>query len=483
MDGYDIPDVESGNFKGSVFRVSTPTSFQTALSSVKPGDAIVVADGKRGSGWAKSIPQSASGLPGKPVYILSETIHGAELEGWSRWDVSASHIVIAGFKRYGSAVAELHDGASFVRFACQYTDHAGAGHYTYQSKNERPLFQNDIEIDNNIDINEYHTWFLMHQCALYNQSGATNCPGNSSNRRYYIHNNRIETVSTGAAQESLKAYIFYIGLGWSPLDLDDPINMDEPNRQEMIFENNKVRWISKGPYHSTDVKSSGNVIRNNCFINTRSINIRSGNDNLIYANWFQGASSRNNNKPHGWGNVFAFNYYSDGSSGKALIDIWRGVDWSNVSGGPVNKGYDYTWAYMPNYQNVFAYNVGNGHPSFVDYTDMDNMIKARHMSWLSDEYHGKGADNYIQHNKIYANSPPAAFRNQDDGKNGISVTKSTFEQLNPDWDTDNNIHGGPELSRDVACGTPNHVNGVKGVYVTHDRIVGGAQALHPPSWW
>lgn len=465
------------SFSGTVRQVNTSSEFWSVLPNLEPGDALIVSAGNRGGGWAGTIPSSASGSSGNPVYILSETIHGAELIGNSRWTVDANHIVMAGFKRSGSAVAEIQ--GDNVRIACNYSDMKGISAHEIGIANDAPNeYYDDIEIDNNVSINHGYTWYRNRQCSYYNQPNNSTCTG--SNKRHHLHHNRVLSKPQGLSNGRPNHYLFYWGLGWLPADLNNPYYGDDVNRQEITLENNYFNWKINEKSKATEVKSSGNIIRNNCFDQMGPPSIRAGNDNLITGNWIRGRGLKREIDDHGWGNVTAFNYYSDGGSYPAAINIWRGVDWKNAS--TTNKGFPYTWAYASAYKNVYAHNVFNKFNGWLQYGDIDNLVAADYMFYLADQFYGKGEDNVIRDNKLYYQGTPTVYTSPDVSNNG-SVTQSQFRALNPGWDVASNVHVNSELDPGVACGTPDYVNGIQGTVTTHDRIKGGAQVIRPPSWW
>lgn len=480
------PNIPS-SFTGTVYQGSqadTAAKVVALLPTLNPGDAIIVPQGNRGFGWNITIPSSASGTASNKVYLLSETVHGAELSGSSMFDIEADHIVVAGFKRFGSAAHEI--SADNVRTACNYSDMNGVYVTETLIRAEYPSTYDDYESDNNTIVNAGRTAYHNGQCSYYNQPANTSCV--DSNRRHWLHHNSYSTIAGGIAEGPPFGYVFYFGTGWIPTNLSQPATGDDANRQEITFENNYINWRINQAEKVTEVKSSGNIIRNNCFDETGPPSIRTGNDNLITGNWIRKSGVKKTVDDHGWGNITAFNYYSDGGY-QFAIDIWKGVDWQGTGGNYL----PYTWAYGSYYNNTVSHNVYNKFATWIRWEELD-VINPLHYGtscggslcyvYLIDgsPYFGDAQANTIANNKLYYAGTPTAYTAQDQKSDG-TLTHAQFKALNPAYDESSNVHVNSELDINAACGTPNHVNGVSGSITTHSRIKGGVQTVSPPSWW
>lgn len=445
-----------------VYKVGTASQFWSAVRKLGPGQAIIVSNGAKGGGWAGKIPASASGSVNKRSYILSESVHGAKFSGFSRWDVQASNITIAGFERSNSA--DITVAGDNIRWACN-KNNGVKNAYAVYVPDDNPNFHNNFEMDHNTFLNGDWELYFNTQC----QSFKSGCKG--SNKRHHLHHNYLHS-NRGALGHNM----MYFGLAWSPENLRAP-GSDPKNRQEVLFENNSVQWKQADSATLINIKSSGNTLRNNCFNNSRPLGVRMGNDNLITGNWYRGNVPFAATRPIGWRNVVAFNYFGNGGNAWPALELSQGFD--DKRSGSKYQNSRYIWSYYSSSDGVYSNNVFNNFNGMIKVVDLQASSSLSRLPFgHSPDYKPLPKNNRIQNNVVRTSKYYGDYVNRDN-----SVTLSTFKANNPRWDS-SNVVSSQLISGNAACGTAGIVKGVGGLSTTVPSGLRDNQTrITAPSWW
>ena len=251
-----------------------------------------------------------------------------------------------------------------------------------------------------------------------------------------------------------------MGLGYYPAPGATVFNPDGTN-MDMIIENNLFDgW--NGEEELITIKSSHNIIRNNCVKNapnTYFVN-RLGDNNLITGNWQQGV--RNGGmRISGAGTTYAFNYYSTSGHGAHAFRLHQG-------------GYSGSlYTYLSADNAVLEYNVFNR---------LDHAMETR--ARLGGTFDDAPSGVVFQNNDFYS----SAF------VGGASASSSSYQNTDGTWTYSqfiaNNTWGTNTVINsnltDTDCGDPSLFDGPGTQGITH--IPGNPNLLdpndiYPPSWW
>lgn len=441
------------------YTVTTASEFNTAASQVQPGEAIIIANGSRGY-WNVTIPSGTSGTDSDRVYILSESLYGAQMSTGSRFVIEASNITISGLYMFSNNMG-FHIKGDKIRLACNKVDGsletAFSYAFIYHTHNNPTDFYDDLEVDNNIFENMKYLIYRSSQCQSYLSS----CVG-VSKRAWFHHNSMVATDA--------RYFVMYYGLAWSPEDLNNP-GVDPKNRTENIFENNYVDWYITGGYELMDIKTSANIFRNNCFKNARPMGIRAGNDNLITGNWFSGTGPSPTWMTPGWRNVVVFNYFGNGHNAHPAFDLRYGQD-------DTRSGTSMLWTYYSTSDGVYSNNV------FNKYNRLIRTWKPTGYPLLSPIDKPYPSNNKIQNNIVHSSSYVGDYISYDGPlQNDVRGPRNEAEFIADNPEYNNNIVDANVIEGDPPCGTPGVVNGIGTSVPGLPGLLGSPATIDAPSWW
>lgn len=459
--GNSCPGVPS-TFRNTTY-VTTAKQMRDAVAAAGPGDAVVVRNGSYN--WSSQVPLSSqykrgadrplvldgSGSASAPVYILPESIGGVKFtRSGVDWVLAGQHMVVAGF--HFTTHGPLYVVNSDNRIACNRFERTSSADVRIDSNNS-----DRTEIDNNQFIDASQNAIVAWRCNPNHPTCLKNSKGT------HVHHN---TFRNGAYRGTHLAALV-LGVGFSPIDGARNYNSDGENIDTVIENNLFDNWNGEGGLIT--IKSSRNIIRNNCVTNSpaSSFVIRGGNDNLVTGNWFENAGG--GIRISGRRNTVVFNYNGRKSSNVFGFRLHTGESYPQ-SYRP-EAGYPNLFAYIDASNNVLSHNVMSGVEYLIDAHDptgrvrqdlpTGNQISGNHI--YSDRYRGSNeAGGYHNSSKHYGES---AFRRANNwGSNSIL---------------------GFELPAS-SCGNPSLFEGPGGRSATHrgsSNLLGGAQTIRAPSWW
>jgi hypothetical protein len=337
---YGPTALESGRCPGlpdafsAAYFVASSAEFDAAYASVKPGEAIIVRNGTySGSSSLKTL--SKHGTASAPIYILSQSLYGADLQGsFLRFHVKGSRHVIAGFKWSNPATNTMVtvDGPD-NRVACNLATSSSA-QGTFILTNSQGTADR-LEVDNNI-LKGLFRGLRFHRC----NPTLSSCTKNSLGIR--VHHNTFRDVPADP-DPSVDREAILVGLGYHAVEGVKTYNANG-NNMNMIIENNLFDgW--NGEEELISIKSSRNIVRNNCVRNAPDtyMVVRLGDNNLLTGNWQEGG--RGAHRVSGVGNYFIFNYQAKKTAGSYAFRPHQGS----------KSGSLYTYRQASN--NVWRYNV------------------------------------------------------------------------------------------------------------------------------
>ena len=265
--------------------VNSVTSLQLAINNSKPGDRIIVQNGTYTT--SESILVSKQGSPEKPITIEAETVGSVEINGTHGFLIASpsAYIIIKGFVfKQKSGTTGIAEGATHCIitrnvFECAPVN-SGAKPYLNVSGD-----------DNEISYNTFQNKTDEGQMVSVQGPG-----GNKMAKRTWIHHNYFYNFPPKVNNCSA------IQIGLSGRSMDSAFCVVEYNlfvKTEGENEgaichkscNNIIRYNTFGGRSEELSLRHGNKsqVYGNFFINTTGLRF-SGDDHLIYGNYFQGCT-------------------------------------------------------------------------------------------------------------------------------------------------------------------------------------------------
>lgn len=239
--------------------VSSVSALETALSSAKAGDCILLKSGTYSS-FNKRI--DASGTEQNPIIILSEVDGGAVLSGSTYFDFRGNNVIVSGLKFANGSPANSKGAVSFMGDNCRLTNVCFDNFYESGTNIKWvSLSGKRAEVDHNEFVGKACQGALL---TIWRED--------DSAQFHHIHHNLFKDFPAGDANgfESIR-------LGDSTESQSDAYCLVEDN----VFSacNGEIEIIS--------VKSGRNMIRNNTFIECQGhLTFRHGKNNYAYGNAF-----------------------------------------------------------------------------------------------------------------------------------------------------------------------------------------------------
>ncbi|MFU8814847.1 MAG: chondroitinase-B domain-containing protein [Pseudomonadales bacterium] len=432
-----------------VHTVASSAEFDTAYAAVKPGEAIVVQNGSY-SGGSSLKTLTRHGTASAPIYILSQSLHGAEFrDSFLRFHVKGSRHVIAGFKwtNPGSGSIITVDGPD-NRIACNVA-HSNSAKGMFLLTNSLGLADR-LEVDNNV-LSGLFRGMRFHRC----NPTLSSCTKNSMG--IHVHHNTFRDVPADP-DPSVDREAILLGLGYHAVDGVRTYNANG-NDMGMIVENNLFDgW--NGEEELISIKSSRNIIRNNCVRNAPGtyMVIRLGDNNLITGNWQEGG--RGGHRISGTGNYFVFNYQAKRTNGSHALRPHQGSRSGDL------------YVYRQASDNVWRYNVFGNFNGWIQVRDRIGSV-----------YVDSPRRNIFSDNLMYSTS----FVGDDTRGSGSysnvdgTWTETQYRNANT-WNPNSVI---PSKLPESECGNPALFSGPGGQSA---MVPGRSQLLdpsdiRPPSWW
>lgn len=448
--GGACPDIPS-SFPAT-YDVTSESTWNTAYSSVSAGEAIIMKDGTYTT-FNTDVTLNKNGTAADPIYIIYETLHGFICNSCSRrHNVTGDFHVFAGqtWNNHGDENFIFFDGATGNRVACMIFDDSVDSPVKVQVPSEFQPGIDDLELDNNEFIEGSKPLVDLQDCRT--NSVESWCTNDHNNKNYHVHHNSF-TGPTNA--ESI-----IIGSG-SDVFVEGTTTVFNDDRADAIVENN-IFTNTNGDPEIISIKSSHNVIRNNCVQGATSGNfvIRSGHDNLIHGNWFD--EVRDGIRISGYRNYILFNYFrvaaGDGEAFAHHNEI------TNPAGAP----------------NLLNYlNAQDGFIEFNIHTGTKVMI----YSWFKQPANGVvqkfPSGQTFQNNDFYSDS---IVGDNDSGSYidaGTHYTEAEFRSNNT-WGS--NTITASDLAGST-CGTAALFDGPGDTYAVPSTVLGGSRTINKPSWW
>ncbi len=277
--------------------VNSSKELEETLSKAKPGDLIVLNDGKYGG---SNFVISKNGTSEQPIIIKAKNRGEAFLE--SAFKIDGSYISLQGINFIENGKLEVFGKGCRISY-CTWND-AKPGIWLHVLAGST-----EIEIDHNTFQNKFFS----------NQNMDRNCQllkivVRNENERHHIHHNLFKNVAKGKTSN-----------GYETLQLITENNPFDPppGFSNSIIEDN-LFFRCNGESEIISVKSNGNIMRRNTFRECRGgLVLRHGDDNVVSQNYFFGAGERGSYgvRIQGTGQVVANNYFQDlGSQGLGMMD-------------------------------------------------------------------------------------------------------------------------------------------------------------------
>jgi poly(beta-D-mannuronate) lyase len=256
--GQEPPDAERV-VSAATLTVSSATQLADAVSTARPGDVIVVANGSYDLGGGVTVDRA--GTSGKPISITAQSVGGVQIrgDGGITLGSKAAFVQIRGFHfRNAASSLSMPSGSH----DCRYTDNTfeltGTGTYLTVSGD-------DHQIDHNLFQNK----------STQGQMLSIQGPGGSAMaQRTWVHHNHFRNFKAGSGNN-----FETVRVGLSSRSLSTASTLFEHNLFTQCNGENEI--ISN--------KSSGNTYRFNTIRDSNgSLTLRHGNRCLVYGNYLVG---------------------------------------------------------------------------------------------------------------------------------------------------------------------------------------------------
>ena len=297
------------------FKVNTPIAFNSALTSVQPGDTITILNGTY-SDW--SIEFSANGTSSANIYLRAETTNGVILTGNSTLGIGGQYLVVDGLKFTNGYIPS----GNVIEF--RNLSNVGSSYCRLTNTSIVDYSNPDSTIDTKwVSLYGYHN--RVDHCYLKGKKnlGTTLVVWLDASPNYHeIDSNYFgyRPVLGLNGGESIR-------VGTSDWSQYDSFTTVEYNLFEQC--NGEIECISN--------KSCGNVYRYNTFISCQAtLTLRHGNRCSVYGNYFFANHVANSGgiRIIGEDHLVYNNYISgcSGSSFKSALTFMNGIPNSPLSG-------------------------------------------------------------------------------------------------------------------------------------------------------
>jgi len=258
--------------------VSSIAELQAAIGNAKPGDIILVKDGRYST--TTDVTINAAGTKMQPITIAAEHAGAAEITGDGGFNVvsPATYIIIRGFKfTHAASKAKCSTGTSFCEWTHNIFETPGTGEYLTVAGS-----------DHQVDYNTFQNKDSLGRFIAIRGSGKQIA------ERLWIHHNYFKTQKNQQNRNGAEALQF----GLSGFSLSSSNSIVEYNLFEDCDGENElisikasrvtVRYntIRNCPAQFTLRHGNFNQVYGNYFINTPGLRIF-GDDHLIYSNHFE----------------------------------------------------------------------------------------------------------------------------------------------------------------------------------------------------
>ena len=291
----------------TTYDVTTEAEFNAAYASVQPGEAIIMKDGSYV--WNADVTLNKNGTAANPIYIIYETLHGFVCNSCSRRNnVTGDYHVFAGlrFNNHGDENYIFFNGAKGNRVACMIFNDGVDSSVKVSTPSISQPGADTLEVDNNEFIKNDKALIDVNDCGP--NSNQTWCTNAHNVKRLHIHHNSFTGPTNSSAIK--------LGLG-SDAWVSGTVTRYNDDQLDTIIENNLFTNTNGDP-EIISIKSSRNIIRNNCIQDsTKRVVIRSGHDNLIHGNWMDDTGG--GVRISGYRNYILFNGSTRISVGKSRI--------------------------------------------------------------------------------------------------------------------------------------------------------------------
>jgi hypothetical protein len=237
-------------------------ALKQAIDKAKPGDRIVVADGKYTSSGA--IPIKKAGTEKQPIVIEARTVGGVEINGDAGLQIvsPATFVVIKGFIfTHNAGSMEIAAGAHHCRVTRNVFELKVTGRATYMT-----VDGDDNEIDHNTFRNK----------KTEGQMLMVQGPGTQMAKRNWIHHNYFLDFGKGAPNNASGLHV-----GSSHRSMDSGFTVAECN----LF----VRNVGENEGAICN-KSTDNIYRFNTIRDSTELSLRHGHRVQVYGNFMLNSS-------------------------------------------------------------------------------------------------------------------------------------------------------------------------------------------------
>lgn len=281
------------------YPVVNRTELDTALGLVRPGDSIVLQDGTwhnvhvvvagAGGPW----PAASHGLPGAPITLRAQTRGGVTFTGVSWINLARNHWILDGFRFRDGRLTNgdhgvIHLGLPMVghpdRSGAE-ANHCEVTHCSIKDYNP-PLANSQYNWVRLMGTNNTISWSHFsgknHMLDMVSAHWRKSFPGVPTRHRF--HHNYFGDISPTSSN----------GFGALTPVMGRPSGVTDqqwPDLDDGIVIEDNLFHACNGESEIISVKSSGNVVRRNTFIDCLGyVNLRQGHRNEVSSNYIFGGN-------------------------------------------------------------------------------------------------------------------------------------------------------------------------------------------------
>lgn len=240
--------------------VSTVSQLKTAIKNAVAGDCIVLANGNYAD---VNVTLENSGTKDNPIFIMAQNPFGAIISGKSFLEIKGNYVEISGIEFQGGAPTSDKGFVYYRGNNCRFSNNKIVDNTSATTETKwLSLGGAKTEVDHNLFSGKCSKGTLL---CIWRETDAPNY--------HHIHDNLFSNFKSGGGEN-----------GFETIRVGD--SKQSQSNSCSLIENN-VFYKCDGEVETVSVKSGGNVVRNNTFIQNQGLlTFRHGKNNLAEGNAF-----------------------------------------------------------------------------------------------------------------------------------------------------------------------------------------------------
>jgi hypothetical protein len=454
-----------GSLKEGVTKIHEVSSFQefdNAYRHILPGEAIVVQSGtyswpeNRGPINSLKLRNQTyrlhrNGTEDRPILIISESFPSVIFKkNQLKFETIGQYNIFAGFVFNEPEYAQFRLSAPNSSIVCNHFVNLNGLAVITDSQ-----LSDHSNIGDNIFENSSRQAILINRCNPLH----ADCIRNAKGIHVYHNTFKDKTPGNGNGHEAI-----ILGRAFIPIDSELSNNPDGDIIGAIVENNLFDRW--NGENELISIKSSKNIVRNNCVIDSplAGIKLRAGDSNLITGNWIENSGTFGM-EIAGRDNLIAYNYFS-----KSLTAFRLHTGARERNGYP-DPTYELLYAYVTPVRNSLIGNVIGQSEQLVEVYPRLDESKYKFM--------GDPTDNILHSNQLYSTRYPGGGERSEYVNLDSKLSEATFRANN----TVERNYVKPRTLIRSSCGYSGLFDGPRLNIAAKLGLGEEKQFVLPPSWW